>query len=561
MLQAFYNLTIRAKLFVAFALVILLNLGVTLTAIVSISLGQSVSNEIEDLTDTYMSKNLVDLSTVIEIDSMFIAGLNEIDSNVSLDALRMQFPAYERRLQDIANSPIPDIFANTSIDPNSRELADLKTKYMDSMRNNRASVKAVADSVRKMDNLITQAQTREDMILALETYLRDVHVHTSEVLNSITNVIIVESDYATMLADENANPKTMYTVISLAIAAFVLAICFAMFLSNYIGRSLDMQVNALKDLSQGYFNKPLNAQSKDEFGKSIRMLDNMRASINDVLKTINQSCDGVQDEMNNLRSFSDKIANSSAEVQTQSVTIAAAANEMVSTTADIARNCESAATSANDCQNMTDESLAQVQQSMDGIRRQAERTKDNASKVESLAQQTNKISSIVSTIDEIAAQTNLLALNAAIEAARAGEAGRGFAVVADEVRALASRTTASTKEISDMIKTVQTEARGATDAISGSVGDMDDLAHNAQGIMTVLNEVGSHVKSVTTQITQIATAAEQQTTATSEISSNMQNVSNSTTDMSNDAQQQMDAMEKSIVELDNLRQALSFFKA
>ena len=201
-----------------------------------------------------------------------------------------------------------------------------------------------------------------------------------------------------------------------------------------------------------------------------------------------------------------------------------------------------------------------VELAMKNIRQQSEHTKDNATKIENLARQSREIGSIVSTIDDIAAQTNLLALNAAIEAARAGEAGRGFAVVADEVRALASRTSQSTQEISKMVKNIQDEATMATDSINVSVENMDKVAEDAQNIVQILNNITEHVNDVNTQITQIATAAEEQTAATSEISTHMQNVTTVAADMSADADNQYHAMTEATQDLQELEKALAYFK-
>ena len=158
------------------------------------------------------------------------------------------------------------------------------------------------------------------------------------------------------------------------------------------------------------------------------------------------------------------------------------------------------------------------------IKEQSVYTREDAEKVIKLAEQSQAIGSIVATIDDIAAQTNLLALNAAIEAARAGEAGRGFAVVADEVRALASRTSQSTKEISAMVATVKADSEAATESMHNSVAQMEEMADHASELEATLNSIVQSVSNVNGQIVQIADAANQQTTATAEISTNMQGI-------------------------------------
>ena len=200
---------------------------------------------------------------------------------------------------------------------------------------------------------------------------------------------------------------------------------------------------------------------------------------------------------------------------------------MVSTTSDIAKNCQEAAVNAEDSNNTTREGVAKVRLTIDAIQNQVVKSKEDAEQIRSLVDRAQKIGTIVQTIDEIASQTNLLALNAAIEAARAGEAGKGFAVVADEVRALASRTSKSTQEITSMVSQVQTEANQANESMTKSVESMDVLAQDASAIEELLNGIIDKVDVVNAQIGQIATAAEEQTAATSEISTNMQSITNS----------------------------------
>jgi methyl-accepting chemotaxis protein len=158
------------------------------------------------------------------------------------------------------------------------------------------------------------------------------------------------------------------------------------------------------------------------------------------------------------------------------------------------------------------------------MNRIAERVKDTARTVENLGSRSDQIGAIVGTIEDIADQTNLLALNAAIEAARAGEQGRGFAVVADEVRALAERTSRATKEIGQMIKTIQADTRNAVTSIAEGVNEVERGTQDAFRSGKALEDIFNQISAVTLQINQIATAAEQQSSTSMEISHNIQQI-------------------------------------
>jgi methyl-accepting chemotaxis protein len=171
------------------------------------------------------------------------------------------------------------------------------------------------------------------------------------------------------------------------------------------------------------------------------------------------------------------------------------------------------------------------------MNRIAEQVRATAHSVEGLGARGDQIGEIIGTIEDIADQTNLLALNAAIEAARAGEQGRGFAVVADEVRALAERTTRATREIGEMIKAIQNETRSAVAAMEMGVKEVETGTGEAARSGEALQEILEQINNVVSQVNQIAVAAEQQTAITGEISSNIHQITDVVSETARGAQE------------------------
>lgn len=309
-------------------------------------------------------------------------------------------------------------------------------------------------------------------------------------------------------------------------------------ISDIIGQS----VGFASTLASGKLNQEIKNRRHDEFSPLLDALEKMRKSWQGNISQIQDVTRNIKSTMQEIDASSAEIRQTAEQNQSHSLTVAAASDEMVSTTADIAKNCEQASISSNESSQITTTGIHRVQDTIDKLDTQVEKSKQDAQLVKNLAEQAQKIGTIVQTIDDIASQTNLLALNAAIEAARAGEAGKGFAVVADEVRALASRTSASTQEITRMVSRVQTDANVADEAMQASVKVMDGISAETGQLHSILSEVTDKVTEVNAQITQIATAAEEQTTATSEISSNMKNI----TDGSKNLAQELQVVNESI---------------
>ncbi|GFO57882.1 methyl-accepting chemotaxis protein [Geomonas silvestris] len=265
-------------------------------------------------------------------------------------------------------------------------------------------------------------------------------------------------------------------------------------------------------------------ERKDEIGVLANELNHFVQYIRDIVVQISGVSTTLSSDAEKLSSISGQISHGSEEVAEQTAMVATSSEEMSATASDIAQNCHRAATNAGQVADRTQAGFRVVSSTVNGIRLRGELTQQNARAISSLGERAEQIGAIVGTIEDIADQTNLLALNAAIEAARAGEQGRGFAVVADEVRALAERTTRATKEISDMIRAIQQETKSAMSSMEAGVSESARAIEEASEIEESLRSILEQVDSVTSQVNQIATAAEEQTAVTHEITGNIQQV-------------------------------------
>lgn len=350
------------------------------------------------------------------------------------------------------------------------------------------------------------------------------------------NMVTVNGNQLRETQNAMASIKSSGTYITI-ISCTVFEILIAIFLTYLIANNLSAHIKSISklalELAKGDMTRKLNTNRKDEFRLLMVDLETMRASWQESISKVISSAEKLKDVIGTLTNTSGLISNTASDNQNRALTVAAS-DEMVSTTQDIAKNCEHASAAADESAKATETSVAKIQNVIDKINEQVIKSRSDAQLVQKLSDQAQKIGSIVQTIDDIAAQTNLLALNAAIEAARAGEAGKGFAVVADEVRALASRTSNSTQEITNMVQKVQADAGQADEAMQISTKVMDSLANESGEIEEILNTLTTKVNEVTGQITQIATAAEQQTVATSEISSNMKQITDGSKELAED---------------------------
>jgi methyl-accepting chemotaxis protein len=332
------------------------------------------------------------------------------------------------------------------------------------------------------------------------------------------NVADAKSTY-----EKDVKSYQLSTVLMITLAA--IAAAFMMILGLLIASSISSPLRKVLDtlalVASGDLTARSAVKSGDEMGMLSAKVNDMAEHLMETINRVSQSSVKVASAANQLQSTSRQIADGAEDVAGQTCTVATASEEMAATTADIASNCHVAAGGGKEATERAKTGTKIVEETVNVMGRIASQVQASSATVAGLGARGDQIGEIVGTIEDIADQTNLLALNAAIEAARAGEQGRGFAVVAAEVRALAERTTRATKEISDMIKSIQQVTKEAVEAMQGSVMEVEngtrEAAKSGESLQVILDQI-SHV---TTQVDQIATAAEEQTATTCSIASNI----------------------------------------
>lgn len=353
------------------------------------------------------------------------------------------------------------------------------------------------------------------------------------------------------------------TIISLAV--LVAVVCLGVFTIWVINGKVIAPMQYLKDTMQsveetGDLTTKVEVTSEDENGRIASTFNNMIDKFHGIIRDIHSSTELLASSSEELSASAIQIAGGTQDQSAKASQVSTAAQEMSATIIEVAKNVSGVSEAAKEANTVAvkgGQIVSRTIESMNGISRTA---KESSEIISTLGGRSKEIGNIINVIEDIADQTNLLALNAAIEAARAGEQGRGFAVVADEVRKLAEKTMKATKEIGSMIKTMQDETKKAINSMQAEVKAVEDGVSLAEEAGTALNEILAKVDIVTSMVHQITTATEQQSAATEQISGDIESVANVIGDTSSSAQQIARASEEIAELASRLKSTVEVFR-
>ncbi|MCD5980682.1 methyl-accepting chemotaxis protein [Pseudomonas sp. CDFA 611] len=373
-----------------------------------------------------------------------------------------------------------------------------------------------------LDILIAQSETRSTQ--ESTAYINTVTVPLATALQtSIDNLISVNDSGATQsgLVAQTQYDQGFTFTIAIMIGTIILSMFIAFLFTHSISAPVKKLVQSIKQISEGDLKSTVEVSGKDELTELQLSTDAMLQSLKSTIQHISDSSGQLAAAAEEMSSITEESLSGIQKQNMQTEQAATAVNQMTAAVEEVARNAVAASQYTQDSEKSAAIGKDKVAETIKSIKQLSQTVQQTTLEIEGLATQTQDIAKVLDVIRSIAEQTNLLALNAAIEAARAGEQGRGFAVVADEVRALAHRTQTSTLEIEQMVKGIQSGSAKAVHSMVQSNGEAVLTLTIAQEANIAIGDIASAVSDINERNLLIATASEEQAHVSRSVDQNL----------------------------------------
>lgn len=346
----------------------------------------------------------------------------------------------------------------------------------------------------------------------------------ARLLQAAADALSSQSKASARTVTESSEAIARWTEIGVAVGAVATLAILWFAIQSLVMTPLQELMHIVAGFTRGNFNQRLSTDRQDEIGEFIHDLDAMQSEIAAIVIAVQATSMELAKASADINKTAAEITSHTGETESSTDQVAAAITEMSQTVQEVARSIQEVAGSAEQADSASQNGLVVMDRTVESIASLSEEVSNVAGSMDQLEKDTASVGAVLDVIKGIAEQTNLLALNAAIEAARAGEQGRGFAVVADEVRALARRTQESTTEIQHIIETVQSGAANAASAMRKGKELSANTVEMAAETGKSIREISNAMSRIRDMVNHIATAAEEQSYATEEINRNIVNV-------------------------------------
>jgi methyl-accepting chemotaxis protein len=443
----------------------------------------------------------------------------------------------------------------TFINESQQSLTRLSEKWAQSIHH--------PNQIQAVENLLGKLQQQLPTILKNENKQTFVTLsrELSATLDEVENNYDITRKLNATKARNILHTSSFVGMLSLLVTAIVGPL-LAWLLSKQIVRPIHRTIDTLKDIAQGEgdLTQRIDENRKDELGELGHWFNHFISNIQNVIRQAVNTTNDVATAAHEIAATSQQMAGGMNDQARQASQISSAVEEMSASTIEVARQSHDASENAQLAGEYAANGSSVVQQSIDGMNSISLIVNDSATAINELGKRSEQIGQIINVINDIADQTNLLALNAAIEAARAGEHGRGFAVVADEVRKLAERTTTATEEVAKSIQDIQNQTRAAVDRISQGTQTVDHGVHLATQADQALKQIVTSATNVAGMIQSIASAAQEQSTSSELITQNINAINTVTQQSAQGTRQTAIAAEQLSQRSTQLKDLIGHFK-